>query len=607
MSDYLRHCLNQQIISPLSYFFAQFIAQHSEQPIDSLLCLTAALVSQRNQDGDICINLNEYAHKIAFDLDTLDEEHKIKYPHVEQWIQEISAFSCVSSSFDQQPIIIDGQSVYLGKLWHFEHAIVEQIKKRVDIKPMINEALLEKGLHQLFDSKSQAIDWQKIAASMAVTQSFCVISGGPGTGKTSTLIKVLALLIEQQPNINIQLCAPTGKAAIRMLEAINSRKEALNLNPLIINQMPQTAKTIHRLLAYQQGIFRVNQQSPLQVDCLVIDEASMIDLELMHHLLSALSDTCRLILLGDKDQLSSVDAGHVFSDICGRWQTITFSNDYASQLAQLNKVSFESLDSAEKAPSIANAIAMLKTSFRFTDDSEIGQLAKLVNTGQGDAALRLIQQSQSELNLMPVINNELPKQLIDIALTHYAKVVEAKTIEQAIKAFEKFQLLCAVHKGPLGVEALNELISYRLLLRHKMGAVQQFNGQPIMMTQNDYENHLFNGDIGLLWQTDQQFSAYFLQHDGSLKSYPLIGLTHYQTAWAMTVHKSQGSEYDDVLLVLPSQSSARLNRELIYTGITRAKSKFYLCSEPSVFVSSCLQKTLRTSNLSTKLGWKQSD
>lgn len=621
MKDVLRQRLNRQIISPLSYFFAQFIAQKSGEKLNSTLCVTAALVSECNQQGDICIHLNNYADTLVFNAAAIDKEPllDIKLPSIKQLISELTRHHCVSSNFELQPLILDGHYLYLGKLWHYEHYIVSQIKQRLQQKPTINNELLKEGLNELFatqlvsnnatnkialSEEEKVIDWQKIAASIVVSRSFSVISGGPGTGKTTTLIKILALLLKQNPMINIQLCAPTGKAAIRMLEAINSRKNELNLDDCIIANMPQHAKTIHRLLAYKQGQFSYNLDNQLTLDCLVIDEASMIDFEMMYHLMRALPEHCKVILLGDKDQLSSVDAGHVFSDICGRKQSLCYSPQNADFIAQLNDINVNQVPSSANSPPIAQSIALLKTSFRFNQDSGIGRLAKYVNAGNGKEAIALLKQKGDELNFFDIEENNIPSHVIELVLTNYEQVVAAENVETAVKVFSQFQVLCAIRKGAFGVSALNELINQRLYLRHKVDSINHFNGQPIIITQNDYENNLFNGDIGMLWQSDNHLLAYFQQLDGTLKSYPLISLNQYETAWAITVHKSQGSEYDSVLMVLPNlENNSMIKRELIYTGITRAKKTFNLCAISNQFIQGCKLKTERSSGLAKKLGW----
>lgn len=603
-TDSLHFLLNQQIISPLSYFFAQFISQQSGEKIDSLLGQSAALVSECKQQGDVCINLSDYADTVIFGHSDNNQALGIKMPTIDIWIKALKSSSCVSSNFALSPLILDANSLYLGKLWHFEDALVKYIKQSLSQTVRIDTGRLKQGLKHLFKDDANAINWQKIAASVVVTKSFSIISGGPGTGKTTTLIKIIALLLEQDSNLKIQLCAPTGKAAIRMLEAINSRKNEINLNPNIIDKMPNTAQTIHRLLAYRQGEFTANKENPLNLDCLIIDEASMIDFELMFHLISALAKHCKLILVGDKDQLSSVSAGHVFSDLCGQGAALNYSKNQTALLIELNNLPQNVLQAKVDSPKIADAIALLKTSYRFNAKSGIARLAKLVNQGMGKAALALIDTDHDELDLILVKENELPKAAIEQILKHYECVIKAKTVEQAIRVFSQFQVLCALKKGVFGVKAINDLIDQRLQLRHKLNSIHEFNGLPILITQNDYENELFNGDIGILWKSSAQYLVYFQQVDGALKSYPLISLSHYEHAWAITVHKSQGSEYDHIVLILPNESEAKnLKRELIYTGITRAKLKFSLCSTANVFIKSCHQITKRSSHLARKLGW----
>lgn len=623
-------------LSPLSAYFARFIARQSQTEEDGLLVLTAALLSQSNQQGNVCVDLSRHAEGPLFaGLSTGQAALEIPHaPTLAQWQQLLRTSHCVGSGGDVAPLILDGERLYLHRFWQDEQTVLRGILARLQPVEDLDRERLREGLSRLYPEHNPAqADWQKVASALAVTRRFAVISGGPGTGKTTTVVKVLVLLLEQNPALRLQLAAPTGKAAARMVESIRGARVKLQLPAQIAARLPDQASTLHRLLGYQGGArggtrgYRHDAFNPLLVDCLIIDEASMIDLALMRALLDATPTHARIILLGDRDQLASVDAGNVLGDITGHGQEVLYSPAMASQLAQLTGIDPNRLPKGEDTPVIADAVALLRTSHRFAADSGIGRLARLVNAGDAEGALALLRAEAHTLQrqdplplpsaelawLQPAVDERSPlhRDALAWAVERYADYLRCADVTSALSAFAQTRILCAVHDGPLGDREINRVIAERLRLRGLLprsasASADEFHGRPVMITVNDYELELFNGDIGLLWQDEEgKLDACFPQLDGQLRRIPARSLPEHVTAWALTVHKSQGSEFDQVMLVLPDDvHSPLLLRELLYTGITRARSRLLLHAAADVLAEACRTPVRRSSGLAAQLGWR---
>ncbi len=346
----------------------------------------------------------------------------------------------------------------------------------------------------------------------------------------------------------------------------------------------------------------------------------MIDLTLMKALLDATPPETRIILLGDRDQLASVDAGNVLGDITGHGKELTYSPAMAALLARLTDVEQDCLPQEVGGPAVADAIALLRTSHRFSASSAIGRLATLVNKGEDAAALSLLRQGQeahtdnawqgdSEVVLLQPATSErnpLNRAVLDWAVLHYSAYLRCGSVEEALQSFESIRILCASHEGPCGDMEINRLLAERLCARGLLESGEDFQGKPVMITVNDYELGLFNGDIGLLWRDDDGvLQACFAQLDGQVRRLPARSLPEHVTAWALTVHKSQGSEFDQVMLVLPADiNSPLLLRELLYTGITRARSRLLIHAAAEVFAAACRTPVQRSSGLAGLLGWR---
>lgn len=478
------------------------------------------------------------------------------------------------------------------------------------------------------------LNWQKVAAAVALTRRFAVISGGPGTGKTTTVTKLLAAMVHQASTKGetptIKLVAPTGKAAARLTESIGKAVDALALSPELKQRIPTESSTLHRLLGAIPGRveFRHNKTNPLHLDVLVLDEASMVDLPMMHRLLDALPSHARLILLGDKDQLASVEAGAVLSDICD-FSAQGYSQKQNERVKALTQFNCQFGCTAKQLVSpLADSLCVLQKSYRFDARSGIGQLAKQVNAASSRGFEQVWSKGFEDIEWLPLSGDSYQK-LIDRMVRAYQPYLtesklaspQGKTLQsqealinwqhgiarQVLGLFAQSRLLCAVREGDFGVTGLNQRIESRLKQRSLIprGEELWYVGRPLMVTKNDHGLGLYNGDIGIcLWDNSAQtprLKVFFELPDGSIKSVLPSRMPEHETAYAMTIHKSQGSEFAHTFMILPGEFSPLLTKELIYTGITRAKSRFTLVADGKVLGKGIRHKTVRHSGLSLRL------
>jgi len=590
----------EQVITTIGYFFSRFIAEQAGQSETGVLARTAGWLSDVQVKGDVCLDLGKHASAPW-------PNQKGTTPDLDSWCSALLNSNCVGIPGELAPMTLDGHRLYLNRFWRYEEEVARSISARLTQPQSINKQLLQKGLLRLFgNQKPDDVDWQMLAAALATTRQFSVISGGPGTGKTSSLVKVLVLLLEQQPDMLIRMAAPTGKAAARMMESIRAAKAKVETDERTRTRIPDQASTLHRLLGYSPRGFRHDKNNPLSVDCLVIDEASMVDLPMMARLLAALPETARLILLGDRDQLASVDAGNVLGDITGHGHEIAYSPNTAKELAELTGIDSSVLQVQEGSPEVADAIALLRKSYRFKDDSGIGRLARSINSGNAKAAVEILSDASScELAWLPDISlNDLLEQITEA----YTPYLQSLDVEKAMGLFEAQRVLCAVRRGPVGMETINQAIANRLKAKGLLAGGDAVHGMPVMVTGNNYELKLFNGDVGLLWRNAEgHIRAYFRQADNELRDIPAQSLPQYELSWAMTVHKSQGSEFDRVILMLPEteEGSTVLTRELLYTAITRAKKQFTLYGKSDAVKRAAMHTVNRSTGLASRLQWAQ--
>ena len=644
--------------------FVAFLHERDPQG-DPLVLLAAALTSHQLGHGHVCLDLFETLKEPDFAL-SLPPEGDVQTGAMllpsqllealdgEAWCKALQASSLVEhagqSSADaaSRPLVLSERRLYLRRYWTYERRIDGALRQRLAVAEA-TPADLPVRLNGLFGSPAQnaPVDWQKLACALATRGAFSIVTGGPGTGKTTTVVRLLALLqapaVEAGAPLRIRLAAPTGKAAARLTESISVQVKSLEVDDKVRQKIPSDVTTVHRLLGSRPGTrhFRHHAGNRLPLDVLVVDEASMIDLEMMANLLDALPAHARLVLLGDKDQLASVEAGAVLGDLCRDAEAGWYTAQTRSWLEQVSGENLSASDLQQDLDGthpLAQQVVMLRHSRRFGEGSGIGQLSRLVNQQlPREARALLAAGNHADLFALP-LKGEQDRAFERLALEgrgteakgyrHYIERLREQRPDtrsgledprwaawagHVLQAFEAFQVLCAVRKGPWGVEGLNERITRALFARKLIDGDQQwYEGRPVLMTRNDYGLGLMNGDIGIalmLPEGEGQARRHvlrvaFARNDGQggIRFVLPSRLNDVETVYAMTVHKSQGSEFIHTALILPDALNPVLTKELIYTGITRAKRWFSLI-EPrgGVFEEAVRRKVKRLSGLMLEL------
>lgn len=550
------------LLSPLVQSARAWLAQEArELPQD--LTLAIERLYQAVEDGHVCIRLEGAP--------------------VDAWL----ATGWVGRPGDYRPFILDdGGRLYLARYHDHEKGVAALLRARAErvLEPQ-DPVALKRDLRLLF-AADDPDDRQRQAALLAQFKALTLVSGGPGTGKTTTVVKMLALLQLQagESPMHILLAAPTGKAAQRLSESIRDAKASLAVPETVLASIPEQAQTLHRLLGAQgdSGRYRHDAANPLSCDVLLIDEASMIDLAMMHAVLKALPPTARLVLLGDRDQLASVEAGSVFGDLC---TSVGCSAALAARLAPYHV----NLPVVLEAEGLADCRIELIRSYRFAADSAIGALARASRSGDAAAFLASLA-AGADVARLP---SSGLREALHQGYAAYRGVVREGDPAAAFAAFLRFRVLCAHRQGAAGVEGLNAQL--------EPATGGWYIGRPVIVRTNDYALRLFNGDIGICLDTPDGLRVFFEAGPGQYRVLAPGRLPAHEPAWAMTVHQSQGSEFDAVLLVLPEAMTPVLNRPLVYTAVTRARERFQLCAPDAIVGAALAALPRRESGLVDKL------
>ena len=661
--------VEQKHLRTLALAFARFMRDLGMSNVHQIFC--AAVLTEIEARGHICLNLDTFVQDPCTLLDWEPAvwqklSSDFAFPKTKEgWILALSAgeFIYVAQAhknqasedflFDlatedqRQVMVLQNDRLYLRRYWRDETRVAESVRRRASLATDVKAEDVRRWLDILFaaedgkEGDTTDVDWQKLACAIAVRSHFSIITGGPGTGKTYTVARLIALMLalsHHPERLRIALAAPTGKAAARLKQSLD--KALTGLAQKLGSSLPMkemssrigAARTLHSLLGARPDTrrFRHHAGNQLDIDVLIVDEASMIHLEMMASLLDALPDRTVLVLLGDKDQLASVEAGAVLGDLCGRAEEGGYTSETLSYLTETTGEVVADMFAGDRG-AIAQQTVMLRKSRRFS--GAIGALALAVNDGnietatscfdQGDETLQwMVHAKQAQLltlccdgrsgaeggySAYLTLIQDMPEQISTHNIDRSAEI-EANFNQWAtsvLVAFDRFRVLCALKEGEWGVNGLNTAIEQMLQGRGLLKRDSDwYRGRPVMVTRNDYNNQVFNGDIGLALpdvHRHKPMRVYF--HEGDrLRSILASRLRYVDTAYAMTVHKSQGSEFSHTVLVLPYDASPVLTRELVYTGITRARDSFTLVSPVNQIWRKALSlKTQRDSGLMSVL------
>ncbi len=562
-------------------------------------------VSLANAEGHVCVSLDEIVH----DGDDIPQP-------VGALRSALRDSRVVGTPAEPAfPLILDGDDrLYLRRHYEWERRLAAALVRRANApEAAYSDEAVERSLAAVFPPlRSRAADWQKLAVALALRRRLVVISGGPGTGKTTTVAAMLAGLLAVQPELRVALAAPTGKAAARMLDALRAR--AADLPSSLRECLPHESFTIHRLLGVtpQAGRFRHDANHPLACDVLVVDEASMLDLALATRLVEALPADARLILLGDQDQLAAVEAGAVFAELCA---DPSLSDACRAWLAERCGMAAEALrPPPPRHPTpLRDSVVWLVDSHRFPAGSGIGRLAAGVNAGAGEDVLAWLRGETEGPARWIADDGPAPSEAvwreIEQGQVAYAEALAGFDGDPApvFAAFDRFRVLCAVREGSRGVDAVNErlarMLRQRLAHRLDPGAASPwYPGRPVLVLRNDALLHLYNGDVGICLPDDAgALRVFFPDPAGGWRTLAPPRVPVHDTAFAMTVHKSQGSEFGYVLVLLPAKAVRVMTRELLYTAVTRAMHGVTVAGSEAVFAAACAMPTRRSSGLVARM------
>ncbi len=516
----------------------------------------------------------------------------------------LAASQCVDvNGHGTEPLVLSEHTLYLRRYWQYETFIEQSVQARMQDRPVINDELLKSTLAKLFaPTENGDINWQSVACANTVRNRFSVITGGPGTGKTYTVVRLLTALQHQAltlglPPLRVSLAAPTGKAAARLTESIENELEQLvqndklsSLKDALLSIQPE-GKTLHRLLGVKPNsrAFKHNAENPLRTDVVIVDEASMIDIKMMTALLKATPKHARLVLIGDKDQLASVEAGAVLGNLCAGADEGHYHSDTAKWLQDIaDTPTFPSELINDNGEQRLQHVVKFRKSYRFK--GPIADLANAINRQDDAATQQEIEKAKAAeedypVNLYEVSSLDDPafEALIRGSLTLHVRnnadiTTDANNINEiaheALQNLSNFQILTALREGPWGMKAVNQKVGDIL----GVNANSWYEGRPVMVTKNDYGLKLNNGDIGIALKDPEHgyLRVAFPDQEHGVRWILPSRLTHIETVYAMTVHKSQGSEFKHTVMVLPDHDSPVMSKELLYTGITRAKERLSL-------------------------------
>ena len=576
--EFLNKMSERKLISAKDLYLSEFITSFEEnlQPEEkTVFAAAAALVSNNISGGSICLTEDDVNEFVRNNKDLCGSVTSFDFQRIKDVLVKSS---CCTENPESavRPIVIFGNKIYFYKYWLYEDSFAAKTA----------EISKEKGRYSVYADKigeffcrlfNAENSEQHEAAKTAVKNRFSLITGGPGTGKTTIVAKILVGILTLFPEERIMLAAPTGKAAARMTDALKNALSGIREIPGAVSDEvfdkigTLEGMTIHRMLEWKFGRFMRNSDNPVAAGIVIVDEAGMLDVVLFTSLLAALGKGTSLILLGDKDQLASVGAGNVLSDICSV---------------------------AEKNLLPPKIVARLEKSYRFDADSGIGRLAKAINGQKSVREIVEICNAENDCGWVEIKNDRTIESIAEEAAENYRFLFRKEsTPKEILEKINDFKVLCPSKEDSSGVLELNGKIESKLGRNSEEGL---YDGMPVMITKNDYQNNLMNGDCGVILERNGRKSAYFMVGN-SVKSFNISLLTSFETVYAMTIHKSQGSEYDSVLIVLPETEMQILTKEILYTAVTRAKKRIRIAAKESVLEYTLKKSAARNSGFENAL------
>lgn len=578
--------LAAKVLSPLDYRFALALARIAPEPPADAVVLGAAAASAALTRGDICLELARAPELLAPTEEDAPLGLTTPWPEPTAWREALERSPLVTDGTTRAPLVLESGRLYLHRYWDYQRRLARSLFERRETLMMpspADQARTSATLDRLFAS-ADPDPAQRAAAETAVRRGLTIISGGPGTGKTSTVARILGALVEADPTLRAVLVAPTGKAATRLSESIRKQRAELGLSPELAAKIPDAAATVHRSLGYRPQTptrFAHDREHPLAADVVVLDEASMVDLAMMTKLVEAVPRRARLILLGDRDQLASVAAGHVLGDIA---------------------------EAALPGRPLADCFAVLTKSHRFKEDGGIGALARAINLGDEDRVMSILRTESAsgpnaELAWQPNDAPDAEQRLRELAVAGWAPLSRRLgSAESALAALPGFQLLCAHRRGRWGAEHLTHEIRLWLAAgEHVPAGEEWYPGRPVIVLVNDHAQDLWNGDTGVVLRDADGLLRVHFPSAAAPRALSLAQLPTHASFYATTIHKAQGSGFDHVVAVLPPEPSPVITRELLYTAVTRARKRVTLVASEAVIRHAVRTRVQRASGLAAAL------
>jgi exodeoxyribonuclease V alpha subunit len=598
------------VLAPADVHVAQRLAMLVGETDDQVL-LAVALTVRGTRNGSVVLDLADAADTIAPDTDDAEElTVELPWPELAAWVDACAGSALVTGAAGGPALQLVGSRLWLDRYWRQEVQISADLLRRSADRPDdVDPASLRTDLDTLFDGASEQD--QRLAVAVAALSRVSVIAGGPGTGKTTTIAQLITVLIRQLgPELRVALAAPTGKAAARLEEAVHSAAGRLTgSDRAVLARL--SASTLHRLLGWRPGSssrFRHDRTNHLPYDVVIVDECSMVSLTLMARLLEALAPATRLVLVGDPDQLASVEAGAVLGDLVDPNDVGPVTASFRSRL----ELATDAVPSGERVPApsarLRESVTRLRTVHRFEAGGPIAELARLVRAGRGADVLELLRSSPTGLRFDEVGDDEFVSgaALADVrtaVVRHETTMIAAAragNVVDALDALDQHRVLCAHRAGPRGARHWSDLVEGWLAADVDARGDGRYAGQPLLITANDYEVGLYNGDTGVVVQQGDDLMATF-RRGGTPILLPLVRLGDVRPLHAMTVHRAQGSQFESVTVLLPLAASPLATRQTFYTAITRAASEVRLVGSADSVLASVHRPIARATGLRDRL------